>query len=70
MSLETILAFAKPIRLDYSDFSTFGVLLSGLLAGDLTGPSLNMSAGSPVVTSAKRLLSKRTGKGRRGIPVN
>ena len=63
MGLETILAFAKPVRLDYSEFSTFGVLLSGLLAGDLTGPSLNMSAGSAAVTSAEWLLS--TGNGER-----
>lgn len=37
MGAEALRAFSKLIRLDISLFSAFGVLLSGLLAGDLHG---------------------------------
>jgi len=37
MSLGTVKAFFKLIRLEYSIFSAAGVLISGILAGDLTG---------------------------------
>ena len=37
MGAKAVRAFSKLIRLDYSLFATFGVFLSGLLAGDLRG---------------------------------
>lgn len=37
MSLGTVKAFLRLIRLEYSIFSAAGVLISGILAGDLTG---------------------------------
>jgi 4-hydroxybenzoate polyprenyltransferase len=37
MSSGTVKAFLKLIRLEYSIFSAAGVLISGILAGDLTG---------------------------------
>jgi len=49
MGADTIRAFARLIRFDISLFSTFGVLLSGLLAGDLRGFQLEYLVASLVV---------------------